>query len=124
MKLGVFGPAFVRGKEYNTPEAYDYVASCLDEFDPADIDNVITGGGKGVEQFVLKWATLHHITSDVIPPNIQQHGAELAFVYRNQEILSTVDFAILFWDGKDAKMHRLMSDAISQKTRLLLIHVE
>jgi hypothetical protein len=122
VKLGVFGPAFVRGKLYDTDDAFAYMVGVLDEFD--DIDNVITGGGKGVEQMALKWAALRHIESDVIPPNIKLHGAEQAFIHRNKEILKVVDLAVLFWDGKDTKAHRLMSDAIDERTRLLLIHVE
>lgn len=123
MKLGVFGPAYVRGKKYEEqPGAFEYVASVLDEIE--DVDNVITGGGKGVEQLALKWAALKHIESDVIPPNIKLHGQESAFIYRNQEILKEVDFVILFWDGKDVKAHRLMSDAVEQRKKLLLVHVE
>jgi hypothetical protein len=122
VKLGVFGPAFVRGKKYDTDEAFEYVSSVLNELDA--VDNVITGGGIGVESLALKWATLRHIDSDVIPPNIKLHGLENAFIYRNKEILKAIDFGILFWDGKDTKAHRLLSDAVETGTRLLVIHVE
>lgn len=122
MKLGVFGPAFVRGKQYDTDEAFEYICACLDELD--DVANVVTGGGKGVEQMALKWATLRHLESEVVPPNIKVHGAENAFIYRNREILKIIDFGILFWDGKDQKSHRLLSDAVEEQTRILVIHVE
>ena len=122
MKLGVFGPAFVRGKAYDSEIAYEFVARCLSEFD--DVELIVTGGGKGVEQLAIKWAVLNSVDNDVTPPNIKQHGFEKAFVFRNQEILAVVDFAALFWDGKDASMYRLMSDAVDHKKRLMIIPVE
>lgn len=119
MKLGVFGPAFFRGKKYVN---YDYVSQSIGEID--GITEIITGGGAGVEQLALQHATLNKIESQVVPPNIKLHGIEKAFVIRNQEIIRTVDFVLLLWDGKDVKYHQTMADAIDQQKRLLLLHVE
>jgi hypothetical protein len=117
--VGVFGPGYFRGKKY---ENYDYVAQAIGALE--GIVKIISGGGKGAEEFAQKYAARHGIDHDVIPPNIKLHGTENAFIYRNQEIIKSVDLVVLLWDGKDAKYHRLMADAVDQQKRLLLLHVE
>lgn len=119
MIVGVFGPAHLRGQEYAN---YNFIADNLDNY--PGITKIITGGGTGVEQLALRYATENGIEREVIPPNIRAHGKDKAFIFRNQEILDILDVAVLFWDGNDAFYHRLFSDCVVRKKLLHLRHIE
>lgn len=123
MIVGVFGPRDVRGadgKKGVTYSNYSYIAGCLEEYDASAI---VSGGGVGVEQLALRYATSKGIEPRVIPPDLNQHGHD-AWPIRNKEILSIVDVAVLFWDGRDRFYYPLLEAAIEQQVLLHLRHVE
>lgn len=114
----MFGPGYFHGQEYNN---YSFLADQLDNY--SDVTKIITGGGVGVEQLALRYATENQIEPEVIPPNIKAHGKS-AFVYRNQEILDIIDLGVFFWDGVDSFYHRLFADAILRKKLFHVRYVE
>jgi hypothetical protein len=116
--VGVFGPGHFRGQEYKN---YAHVSDVLDNY---EISKIITGGGVGVEQLALRYATTNEIDTEVIPPNIRAHGKESAFIFRNQEIIQIIDLAVLLWDGNDPFYHKLMADCIAKRTPLHVRHVD
>lgn len=96
MIVSVFGLRDFKGREYAN---YQYVSEVLDTF--RDSDEMITGGGRGIEQLALRFASEHGIAHRVIPPNIQKFGSSVAFTKRNQEIIKASDVSVVFWDGED-----------------------
>ena len=111
--IGVFGPGHLSGKVYSN---YNFLGDKLDGY--ANLKRIVTGGGVGVEQLALRYATENGIEPEVIPPNIKVHGKEFAFVFRNQEIIEVIDIGVLLWNGTDQLYYKLMQDFVERKTPL------
>jgi hypothetical protein len=99
--IGVIGVRDFKGELYTNT---DYVIDC---FKTHVINNhgrekkfkIVTGGGKGVEDMLVKWAKDNQIDCRKIPPNIREFGSMKAFSIRNNHIVSQCDELIVFWDG-------------------------
>lgn len=75
---------------------------------------VVTGGGKGIEQMVVGWCENKSIPCRKIPPNIQEFGPKKAFTVRNNHVVSQSDELVMFWDGSID----LFTDAIRTATHM------
>lgn len=98
--IGVIGVRDYKGVVYANSE---YVEQQIKEFikqrgivHPVSI---VTGGGRGVEQLVVDWATAAKIPVRKIPPNITQFGQKKAFSVRNNNIVAECHDLAIFWDG-------------------------
>lgn len=118
MIVSVFGLRDHKGKEYSN---YDYVAETLETFKGAD--EIISGGGRGIEQLALRFATESDIPHRVIPPNIQKFGSSVAFTKRNQELIRASDLCVIFWDGEDRFYIDLMRTALGYEKNCYLASI-
>ena len=119
MDVAVFGPGHFRGKEYRN---YGYLCDILNGYD--ELTKIISGGGVGCERLATRYAADNDIPHEVVPPNIQAHGVAEAFVMRNQIIIKKVRCAIILWDGRDEKYHRLLAECVACQTAAHLYHAE
>ena len=71
----------------------DYVYS-LDE-----TDTVVSGGARGVDQWVQIYAEERGLATRIFPADWGQHGKK-AGMLRNHDIVATCDRLVAFWDGK------------------------
>lgn len=100
--LGIVGVRDYKGKLYDNTS---YVVRNLEHYlrqENLVFENieVVTGGGRGVEDIVVKWCDSKAINCRKIPPNIQEYGHKRAFATRNNAIVSECDQLIVFWDGR------------------------
>ena len=95
MKYGIIGP---RDFRYTLYTNQSYINAVLDKY-AVGVTEIISGGGRGVEELVKNWANAVSKPIQMILPNMQLHGAKNAFVFRNQSILNEADVLLLFWDG-------------------------
>ena len=70
----------------------------LDDYIPWDVDEIITGGAKGIDACAMEYANVRGIKLTVLKPNYPKYkkGAPLM---RNEEIINRCDCFIAFWDG-------------------------
>ena len=72
---------------------------CLEKFIPNDVDLIITGGAKGVDQLAVDYAKTHNISLLSVKPNYAKYG-KAAPIVRNKEIVLMADLILAFWDTK------------------------
>ena len=60
---------------------------------------IISGGARGADTLAERYAEEHQIPIEVIKPQWKQLGKMAGYI-RNEEIISTCDFCIAFWDGE------------------------
>jgi len=108
--IGVIGIRDFKGKVYGNRA---YIGKCVHEFAEArgiaDYE-LVTGGGKGVEEELIGWANDQNIEIRTISPNSQTPEG---FAHRNNMIVAQSDVLIMFWDGYIMNLVAPMSTAVS-----------
>lgn len=100
--IGVVGIRDFKGKLYTN---VTYITSILAMYmrqhnhTYQSID-IVTGGGRGVEDIIVNWCDAKEVACRKIPPNIQEFGTKRAFATRNNAIVSECDELLVFWDGR------------------------
>jgi len=99
--IGILGVRDFQGNVYNN---YEHISSILSDYirkEGRSRDNVQfrTGGGRGVESLVVRYAKENGIPCKTIPPNIQELGASEAFKARNNNVVAGSKELLVFWDG-------------------------
>lgn len=118
MILSVFGLRDFKGKEYDN---YAHVSLTLDQFE--NVDQIISGGGKGIETLAVRYAHENGISPRVIPPNIQKFGHAAAFQRRNHEVLEASDVPVVFWDGEDSYYIELLKTIVGLKKTAYIVPI-
>lgn len=70
----------------------------LERYLPAETEEIISGGARGVDSCAAAYAVNNGIKLTVIRPNYDKHGRS-APIIRNIDIINRADFVIAFWDG-------------------------
>ena len=71
----------------------------LEEYLPDDTTEIISGGAKGVDASVRRYALQHGIKFKEVLPEYERYGRG-APIKRNDIIISMADMVLVFWDGK------------------------
>lgn len=71
----------------------------LGDYLPAGVDEIVSGGAKGVDTSAKDYALANRIKYTEFLPNYQRFGRS-APLKRNLEIIEYADTVIAFWDGK------------------------
>ena len=71
----------------------------LDEVIPADTEEIISGGARGIDTLAREYAQAHGIPCTEIRPDYARYGKG-APLRRNLEIIEKADLVIALWDGK------------------------
>ena len=66
---------------------------------PEDTDEILSGGARGIDSGVKKWARENGVPLREFLPDYKRYG-KAAPIRRNAEMLAEADFVLLFWDGK------------------------
>ncbi len=77
----------------------DIVIDNLNEYLPPDVDEIITGGAKGVDDCARKCAEELGIKYKEFLPEYNKYG-RAAPIIRNKLIVEYADTVIAFWNGK------------------------
>jgi hypothetical protein len=114
MKIGVISSRSRTGEVF---EDVSYVETCLNyvidglgKFYDSEI-KIISGGGKGPEEFAMDFAKQRDIVWSRIPPRIQALG-ERAFIERNRSIADASDVLVVFWAGEDLTVPQTLRDTV------------
>lgn len=99
MHYAVLGPRDFREEEYTN---YTYVKSVLESF--PDATALVSGGSRGVEELVHKFALETDIEFIKIAPVFKGRGPDAAFNIRNVEIMERCDELVVFWDGESSRV--------------------
>jgi hypothetical protein len=90
MKLAVIGSREITDREF--------IEKILEMFSP-EIDEIISGGARGVDSIAEEWAKRRGIKVQVFKPNYSSYGKRAPLV-RNEQIVTACDYLIAFWDGQ------------------------
>lgn len=71
----------------------------LEEFLPAETDEIISGGAKGIDQCAKEYALSHGIKLTEFLPEYGKYGRTAPLV-RNITIIKNSDIVLAFWDGR------------------------
>lgn len=94
---GIIGQRDLNEVEYDD---YPTLEAQLDSlFATSRPDKLVSGGSKGIERMIERYAKARGIVFSVVRPNMSRDGSE-AFDQRNAEIVSVSDYIMIFWDGK------------------------
>lgn len=71
----------------------------IDEYIPYDVDEIVSGGARGIDTIAKEFANSKGIKLTEFLPKYSIYG-KAAPIKRNEEIAEYADEAIAFWDGK------------------------
>jgi len=96
-------------------DSYYYVRSTI-EHSPFfyKIQEVVSGGARGVDIFGEHWAVTNRIAFKRFPANWALHG-KAAGPIRNKQMGEYADAAILIWDGESAGTKNMLDTMIRLK---------
>lgn len=90
------------------------------DFNQLELNHVITGGAKGIDQAIEKFCKEKGIPCTVIEPNYALgRGAPLI---RNKLIVDTVDTIYAIWDGKSPGTKHVIQYAI-KKGKIIHVYI-
>lgn len=65
---------------------------------PEDVEEIVTGGAKGVDAFAAQYAYVNQIPLKVFLPEYEKYGRR-APLMRNYQIVDYADAVLAVWDG-------------------------
>ena len=71
----------------------------MEQYLPAGITEIVTGGAKGIDTAAMRYAEEHGIPVKVFLPDYKRYGRG-APLRRNTEIIDYSDEVLALWDGK------------------------
>lgn len=71
----------------------------IGDYLPPDIDELVSGGAKGIDTCAREYADTHNIPITEYLPEYNRYG-RAAPIKRNLTIINSVDMVIAFYDGK------------------------
>ncbi len=71
----------------------------LEEYLPAETNEIISGGAKGIDQCAKEYALSHGIKLTEFLPEYGKYGRTAPLV-RNITIIKNSDIVLAFWDGR------------------------
>lgn len=94
----------------------------LEEVIPADTEEIISGGARGVDTLAREYAQSRGISLTEICPDYSRYGKG-APLRRNLEIIAKADFVIALWDGKSTGTAHSISLCRSTGKPVLVVSV-
>ena len=94
-----------------------------DDIMPPYIDQIISGGAKGIDRCARNYAKEHHIQILEILPEYDIYGRS-APLRRNDWIIELSDMVLIFWDGKSRGSNYMIEICRKQKKPMKLFQFE
>ena len=71
----------------------------LSPYIPADVDEIISGGARGIDALAEKYADEHKLSKHILRPkyHLYTRGAPIK---RNKEMIEMADAVLIVWDGR------------------------
>lgn len=71
----------------------------LSPYIPADTDEIISGGAKGIDTCAREYARKAGLRLTEFQPEYERYGRYAAPLKRNEKIVEAADRVLAFWDG-------------------------
>jgi len=96
-------------------EVADAVACAMIKWkkDYHDIDEIISGNAKGIDELGIQWAMRHNKVYRIFPAHWEKYGKKAGYL-RNLEMANYASHLIAIWDGK-SKGTKHMIDIANKK---------
>lgn len=91
----------------------------LQNYLPENVDEIVSGGAKGIDSCVREYAIAQNIPFTEFFPEYNMFG-KAAPIRRNMQIIDYADEVIVFWDGK-SKGTKSVIDACGKKRKKILV---
>lgn len=95
----------------------------LNEYLPPDVDEIITGGARGVDACARRYAEETGIRYREFLPEYNKYG-RAAPILRNKQIVEYADIVVAFWDGKSKGTMNTIETAKKLGKRVIVHFVE
>ena len=71
----------------------------LSPYIPNDVDEIISGGARGIDTLAEKYADEHKLSKHILRPkyHLYKRGAPIK---RNREMIEMADAVLIVWDGR------------------------
>lgn len=80
-------------------DAVDFTTHLLPICVDFDVDLIVTGGARGIDRAVEKWADRWLYRVKTVKPDYEAYGRK-APLYRDMEMAEECDACVAFWDGR------------------------
>ncbi len=77
----------------------DLLLSDLSKYLPSDVEEIVSGGARGIDSCAARYAKEHGLKLKEFLPDYEKYGKK-APLLRNLEIIDYADLVLAFWDGK------------------------
>lgn len=95
----------------------------IDQYMPADMTMLISGGARGVDTLAEKYADRMNIPKTIIRPDYPRYG-KCAPLVRNREMVEMADLVVIIWDGKSHGTGYTLDYAIKCNKHIRLNYIE
>lgn len=97
----------------------------VDAFIPAETEEIITGGARGIDRDAERYAAERGLPCTVIYPDYRRFG-RCAPLVRNEEIVRRADVVVAVWDGVSAGTRHSLQYARSlhKEVRVYIVPTE
>lgn len=65
---------------------------------PIEVEEIISGGAKGIDTLAEQYADQHLLSKHIIRPDYKHYGRAAPLI-RNKQIIDLADHIYVFWDG-------------------------
>lgn len=101
---------------------YDLVLEAINH-SGFEIDTVVCGGARGVDDLGLRWAKENRRNYVVFPAKWDEHG-KAAGPIRNRKMAEYADALIAVWDGKSRGTASMIKEAEKRNLEIYIHHVD
>lgn len=94
--------------------SYSFIMNCIQMFSITEIDEVVSGTARGVDQEGEHWASHAGVKVRRFPADWETHGKSAGYL-RNAEMAKYADALLLIWDGESSGSRHMLDLMKKQK---------
>ena len=89
---------------------------------PDDVDEIISGGARGIDALAEKYADEHKLSKHILRPkyHLYKRGAPIK---RNMEMIEMADAVLVVWDGRSRGAQSTVKHAEKLKKTIKVIQI-
>lgn len=95
----------------------------LEDYLPDSVDEIISGGAKGVDTLAKEYAEKHNIKYTEYLPEYSRYG-RYAPLKRNDKIIEEADIVYAFYDGKSKGTGYVISSCRKNNKKIVIFNID
>ena len=103
-------------------EGFDHfkvMSKLYDILKDVDVDNIISGGARGIDKCAESFADENNINKIIVRPDNPSNKFD--YIKRNWKIVDMSDIIIAFWDGKSKGTKSVIDYCEKKNSRIIVI---